>query len=98
MLEGAGQFAGEQRDVFLVAENVAEGQAHKFDVVVLGKIQHILCSMLHKGGNLRAWGVRPDNLKRARHGVKPAGRLRLRKKPEKREAHPPRWHTAGVLG
>ena len=48
MLEDVGQFAGKQRDVFLVAENVAEGQLDELDVVVLHEIQNVLCGTFHK--------------------------------------------------
>ncbi len=37
-----GQVAGQHGDVLLGAEDIAEGKAHKFDVVVLHEIQDVL--------------------------------------------------------
>ena len=48
LLKGAGQLAGEQRQVFLVAEDIAEGEFGKFDVVILDKVEDILRGTLHR--------------------------------------------------
>ena len=47
LLERAGQLAGKQRDVFLVAEDVAERQLDELDVVILDKIEDVLCGTFH---------------------------------------------------
>ena len=49
LLERAGQLAGKQRDVFLVAEDVAERQLDELDVVILDKIEDVLCGTFHGG-------------------------------------------------
>ena len=49
LLEGIGKVPGKDRDVFLIAENIAERQTYKFYVVIFDIVQDILCSMLHGG-------------------------------------------------
>ena len=44
-----GQLTGEEGDIFLVAEDIAERQFGKLDVVVLNKIENVLCGAFHRG-------------------------------------------------
>ena len=46
--KGAGQLTGKKRNVFLVAENIAERQLGKLDVVILHKVENVLCGAFHR--------------------------------------------------
>ena len=46
--KGAGQLTGKKRNVFLVAENIAECQFCELNIVVLDKIENVLCGAFHR--------------------------------------------------
>ena len=46
--KGAGQLTGKKRNVFLVAENIAECQFCELNIVVLNKIENVLCGAFHR--------------------------------------------------
>ena len=53
--KSAGQLTGKEGDIFLVAEDIAERQFGKLDVVVLNKIENVLCGAFHREPPVKAF-------------------------------------------
>ena len=53
--KSAGQLTGEEGDIFLVAEDIAERQFGELDVVVLNKIENVLCGAFHRKPPVKAF-------------------------------------------
>ena len=53
--KGAGQLTGKERDIFLVAENIAECQFCELNIVVLNKIENVLCGAFHREPPVKAF-------------------------------------------
>ena len=56
-LQGFGQIAGQDGDVFLGAEDIGEGEADEFDMVVLDKVQDILPGGVTHSKPPKGWWV-----------------------------------------